>query len=59
MRQKFRETIISATPQKLRNVLAEYFTHTIGTKAVAVLSSPEKINEANKRLTEKLLIENI
>ncbi|MFA5322972.1 MAG: insulinase family protein [Smithella sp.] len=59
MRRKFREDLLSATPRKLKETLADYFTKAAKTAAVAVYSAPEKLNEANKRLEEKLLIENI
>ena len=59
MRQKFRDDILSATPRKLKNALFDYFSRTPKSAAVAVCSAPEKLNEANKQLEEKLLIENI
>jgi Zn-dependent M16 (insulinase) family peptidase len=59
MRQKFRDDILSATPQKLKNTMADYFSQTAKSAAVAVYSAPERLNEANKRLEEKLHIENI
>ena len=59
MRQKFRDNILSATPQKLKNTLADYFSRAAKSAAVAVYSAPEKLNEANQRLEEKLRIENI
>jgi presequence protease len=59
MRQKFRDDILSATPQKLKNTLSDYFSRAPKATAVAVYSAPEKLEEANKQLEEKLLIENI
>jgi Zn-dependent M16 (insulinase) family peptidase len=59
MRQKFRDDVLSATPRKLREVLADYFSQTSASASVAVYSAPEKLNEANKHLEEKLTIENI
>jgi Zn-dependent M16 (insulinase) family peptidase len=59
MRQKFRDDILSATPRKLKNALFDYFFRTPKSAAIAVCSTPEKLNEANKQLEEKLLIENI
>lgn len=59
MRQKFREAILSATPQKVKNALAEYFASAVKSASVAVLSSPEKIAEANSVMEIKLNIENI
>jgi len=59
MRQKFRDDILSSTPRKLRDALADYFSKNTGSASVAVYSAPEKLNEANTRLEEKLIIENI
>ena len=59
MRQKFREEILSATPQKLRETLSEYFSCASKSAAVAVYSAQEKINEANMSLKEKLILEHI
>jgi Zn-dependent M16 (insulinase) family peptidase len=59
MRQKFRNDILSATPRKLKNTLIDYFSQAPKSAAVAVYSAPEKLDEANKRLEEKLLIESI
>jgi Zn-dependent M16 (insulinase) family peptidase len=59
MRQKFRDDILSSTPRKLKDALADYFSKTATSASVAVYSAPEKLNEANKRLEEKLTIENI
>ena len=59
MRQKFREDILSATPQKLRNVLAGYFSAAGKGAAVAVYSSQEKLQEANELLEGKLILEHL
>ena len=59
MRQKFRNNILSATPRKLKDTLVDYFFQAAKSAAVAVYSSPEKLNDANTRLEEKLRIENI
>ena len=59
MRQKFRDDLLSATPRKLKNVLSEYFARAPKSAAVAVYSAPEKLDEANKQMEEKLLIESI
>jgi Zn-dependent M16 (insulinase) family peptidase len=59
MRQKFRNDILSATPRKLKDTLVDYFSQAAKSAAVAVYSAPERLNEANKRLEEKLRIENI
>ncbi|OGP67153.1 MAG: hypothetical protein A2031_02985 [Deltaproteobacteria bacterium RBG_19FT_COMBO_43_11] len=59
MRQKFRDDVLSATPQKVRDTLADYFSQAANSKAVAVYSAREKLDEANKQLTEKLTLENL
>lgn len=59
MRQKFRNDILSATSRKLKQVLSDYFSNAPKSAAVAVYSAPEKLNEANNQLEEKLRIENI
>lgn len=59
MRQKFRDDILSANPKKIKNTLADYFSKTAKSAAVAVYSAPEKLNEANKHLEEKLVLENL
>ncbi|KUG23477.1 putative zinc metalloprotease [hydrocarbon metagenome] len=59
MRQQFRDNVLSATPQMLKNTLADYFSRAAKSAAVAVYSAPEKLSEANTRLEEKLRIENI
>lgn len=59
IRQKFRDDILSATPQKLKKSLSDYFSQTSKSAAVAVYSAPEKLNEANSQLEEKLLMESI
>lgn len=59
MRQKLRDHILSATPRKLKDTLVDYFAKAAKSAAVAVYSAPEKLNEANKRLEEKLVLENL
>jgi Zn-dependent M16 (insulinase) family peptidase len=59
MRQKFRNDILSATPGKLKDALVNYFSQAAKSAAVAVYSAPEKLNEANKRLEEKLVLEQL
>jgi len=59
MRQKFRDDILSATPAKLKSVLLDYFSRKPRSAAVAVYSAPEKLEEANRQMDEKLMIENI
>ncbi|MDM7986476.1 MAG: insulinase family protein [Smithella sp.] len=59
MRQKFRNDLLSATPRKLKNALSDYFSRTHRSASIAVYSAPEKLDEANKQLEEKLLIESL
>jgi len=59
MRQKFRDDVLSATPKKMKETLKTYFGEAAKSKAVAVYSAQEKLNEANKRLDEKLVLENL
>jgi presequence protease len=59
MRQKFRNEILSATPQKMKETLSEYFSLTSKSAATAVYSAAEKINEANMSLEDKLVLEHI
>ena len=59
MRQKLREEILSATPQKLKEILSKYFSDAAGSVAVAVYSAQEKLDEANKQLEEKLVLEHL
>jgi presequence protease len=59
MRQKFREEILSATPQKLKGALNKYFSAASGSAAVAVYSAQEKLDNANKQLDEKLVLERL
>jgi Zn-dependent M16 (insulinase) family peptidase len=59
MRQKFRDDVLSATPQKVKDTLKDYFSQSVNSKAVAVYSAREKLDEANKQLTEKLTLENL
>jgi presequence protease len=59
MRQRFREEVLSATPQKLKKALGEYFPRAAKSAAIAVYSAQEKIDEANMNLKEKLVLEHI
>jgi Zn-dependent M16 (insulinase) family peptidase len=59
MRQHFREEILSATPQKLRDTLNKYFSAAAKSAAVAVYSAQEKLSEANEHLEEKLVLERL
>jgi Zn-dependent M16 (insulinase) family peptidase len=59
MRQKFRDDVLSATPKKIKETLKTYFGEAAKSKAVAVYSAQEKLNEANTRLDEKLVLENL
>jgi Zn-dependent M16 (insulinase) family peptidase len=59
MRQKFRDDILSATPRKLKDALIDYFSKAAKSAAVAVYSAPEKLNEANKSMEEKLVLEHL
>jgi presequence protease len=59
MRQVFRDRIFSATPGKVKDALAEYFEKAARAKAVAVYSSQEKLDEANKLLPDKLHLEKL
>jgi len=59
MRQEFRDKILAATPQKLKEALSEYFPRASKSAATAVYSAAEKINEANKSLEGQLVLEHI
>jgi Zn-dependent M16 (insulinase) family peptidase len=59
LRQNFRENILAATPQKLKETMHTYFSEAIKSSAIAVYSAQEMLDEANKQLDEKLLIENL
>jgi presequence protease len=59
MRQAFRDQIFAATPRKVRDTLAGYFEKAAGSKAVAVYSAQEKLDEANRLLSEKLNLEKL
>lgn len=59
MRQVFRDQIFAATPRKVKDALARYFEQAAAEKAVAVYSSQEKLEEANKQLSEKLSLEKL
>jgi len=59
IRQKFRDNLLSATPQKLKSALKNYFPKNEKSATVAVCSAPEKLQKANTLLEKKLVIENI
>jgi len=59
MRQRCREEILSVTPQKLKETLSRYFTGAAESASVAVYSTREKLEEANRELTEKLVLEHL
>ncbi len=59
MRQSFRDQIFAATPGKVRDALAGYFEKAAGARAVAVYSAQEKLDEANKLLSDKLNLEKL
>ncbi len=58
-RQKFRNDILSAMPKKMKETLKTYFAEAAKSQAVAVYSAREKLKKANRRLTEKLVLENL
>lgn len=57
MRQSFRYSVLSATPQNIKECTEKYFAGATKTDAVAVYSALEKLNEANNILDNKLIIE--
>jgi Zn-dependent M16 (insulinase) family peptidase len=59
MRQKFRDDVLLATPRKVKRTLKNYFAQAAKSKSVAVYSTQEKLNEANKLLEEKLIVETL
>lgn len=59
MRQNFRSAVLSATPQIIKECAEKYFSGATKTDAVAVYSAPEKLNEANNILDDKLVIETL
>ena len=59
MRQSFRDQIFAATPNEVRSVLARYFEKAAGSKAVAVYAAQEKLEEANRLLDDKLILEKL
>jgi len=59
MRQSFRDQIFAATPRKVRDTLAGYFEKAARSNAVAVYAAQEKLDEANKILTDKLNLEKL
>jgi len=59
MRQSFRDQIFAATPRQVREALSGYFEKAALSSAVAVYSSQEKLEEANKVLKNKLNLEKL
>jgi hypothetical protein len=59
MRQKFRDDILSATPEKVKDTMKKYYAEARKSTAVAVYSAEEKLQEANTRLDNKLNIEKL
>ncbi|MBN1473780.1 MAG: insulinase family protein [Syntrophaceae bacterium] len=59
MRQNFRYSVLSATPQNIKKYVGNYFASADKSEAVAVYSAMEKLNEANNILNNKLVIENL
>ena len=59
LRQVFRDRIFEATPAKVKDALAKYFTDVASEKAVAVYSAQEKLEEANRHLARKLNLEKL
>jgi hypothetical protein len=45
--------------QSKNDALVDYFSRAAKSAAVAVYSAPEKLNEANIKLEEKLILENL
>ena len=59
LRQKFRNSILSATPSHTREILSSYFAGATRTKAVAVYSAQDKLEAANNALDKKLILESL
>ncbi len=59
MRQKFRNAVFSVTSQKVRETLDKYFFADTKKEAVAVYAAREKLEQANKLLGKRLIIENL
>lgn len=59
MRQRSREAILGVTPRKFRDTVSSYFAGAAPSSAVAVYSAQEKLEEANKVLEEKLVLEKL
>lgn len=59
LRQAFRDQVFSATPRKVRDALAAYFKQAAQSKAVAVYSAQDKLEEANRQLEDKLILEKL
>ncbi len=59
MRQAFRDRLFTATPRQVRDALSDYFEKASSFVSVAVYSSQEKLEEANRRLEKKLKLEKL
>lgn len=59
MRQTFRNQIFAATPDKVKEALADYFEQAGQCRAVAVLAAQEKLEEANQKLAQPLNLEKL
>ncbi len=59
MRQSFRDQIFSADSRKVREALAGYFEQAAKARAVAVYAAQEKLEEANRQLEDKLILEKL
>jgi len=59
MRQKFRNAVFSVTSQKVRETLDKYFFADTKKEAVTVYAAREKLEQANKLLGKRLIIENL
>jgi len=54
-RNRFKKRVLSVTRSQVITVAKKYFDHTERRQAVAVISSEDKLKEANERLTENPL----
>ncbi len=59
LRQAFRDRLTAATPSQVRDALSDYFEKASPSGSVAVYSSQEKLEEANRRLEKKLKLEKL
>jgi Zn-dependent M16 (insulinase) family peptidase len=59
VRQAFRNQLFAATPRQVRDALSDYFEKASPSASVAVYSSQEKLEEANRRLEKKLKLEKL